>query len=114
MQPKLAEHEWLKALELAPWQPGLRAWEILSRTRFTASKVFTPKWHESPKGGVCELTQHSGFTHLLWARHHFRLFFKKILIYLIYFQIQKKEGETGREASVCSCLSHTPYWGPGL
>ena len=41
------------------------------------------------------------------------VFLKKILF--IYFQREGKGGrKRGRETSMCSCLSHAPYWGPGL
>ena len=37
-------------------------------------------------------------------------FFFKIL-----FVLDRGEGrEGGRETSMCDCLSHAPYWGPGL
>ena len=29
--------------------------------------------------------------------------------------LEKREGrERGRETFMCGCLSHAPYWGPGL
>ena len=38
-------------------------------------------------------------------------FFEKIFCLFLY----RGEGrEKGRETSVCGCLSHAPYWGPGL
>ena len=43
----------------------------------------------------------------------FLCFFFKILF--IYFQREEKGGrKRRRERSVCGCLSHAPYWGPGL
>ena len=39
-------------------------------------------------------------------------FFKRV--YLFIFRERGREGERGRETSVCGCLSRTPYWGPGL
>ena len=40
-------------------------------------------------------------------------FFLKILF--ICFQREgKRRRKRGRETSICGCLSHTPYWGPGL
>ena len=42
----------------------------------------------------------------------FLLLFK---ILFIYFQREGKGGrKRGRETSLCRCLSHAPYWGPGL
>ena len=38
--------------------------------------------------------------------------FFKLFIYL--FLETGREGERGRETSMCGCLLHTPYWGPGL
>ena len=38
-------------------------------------------------------------------------FFKEF----IYFFLERGEGiGTGREPSMCGCVSHAPYWGPGL
>ena len=28
--------------------------------------------------------------------------------------MEKGGRKRGRETSTCSCVSHTPYWGPGL
>ena len=39
-------------------------------------------------------------------------FFLKILFIFIFREGRK--GERGRETSVCGCLSHASYWGPGL
>ena len=33
-------------------------------------------------------------------------------IFFIYRQ-RRREGQRGRETSVCDCFSHAPYWGPG-
>ena len=41
-------------------------------------------------------------------------FFKKLLICLFIFREMKGGRKRGRETSVCGCLSHAPYWGPGL
>ena len=40
----------------------------------------------------------------------FFFFFYKILF---LFLQRGREGERGRETSVCGCLSNAPYWGPG-
>ena len=43
---------------------------------------------------------------------HLDFFFLNILF--IYFSREGKGGrKKGRETSVCGCLSHAPYWGPG-
>ena len=34
--------------------------------------------------------------------------------YLFIFRQRGGEGERGREISICGCLLHAPYWGPGL
>ena len=34
--------------------------------------------------------------------------------YLFIFRERGREGERGRERSMCGCLSHARYWGPGL
>ena len=56
-------------------------------------------------------------------RHFIIRFFKKLSGVLnnffkdfIYFlQIERKGGrKRGRETSMCGCLLHAPYWGPGL
>ena len=39
-------------------------------------------------------------------------FFKTLFIYFLREQGRKGERE-GRETSMCGCLSHAPYWGPG-
>ena len=45
-----------------------------------------------------------------WSNFFF--YFIKDFIYLF---LDRKEGrKTGRETSMCGCLSCTPYWGPGL
>ena len=38
--------------------------------------------------------------------------FLKDFIYL--FLETGREGERGKETSMCDCLSHTPQWEPGL
>ena len=34
-------------------------------------------------------------------------------LYLFISRQRGREGEKGREPSMCGCLSHIPYWGPG-
>ena len=41
----------------------------------------------------------------------FIFYFLKDFIYL--FLVSRREGERGRETSMCGCLSHTPSWGLG-
>ena len=36
-----------------------------------------------------------------------------ILFYLFIFREGKGRRKRGREMSMCGCLSHAPYWGPG-
>ena len=38
-------------------------------------------------------------------------FFKRL--YLFIFRQKGKEGERGKETSMCGCLSHAPSWGSG-
>ena len=45
-----------------------------------------------------------------WYQLGHLLFFLRF--YLFIFRERGKEGE--REISMCGCLSHAPYWGPGL
>ena len=33
--------------------------------------------------------------------------------YLFIFREGKRGRKSGRETSMCGCLSHAPYWGPG-
>ena len=42
--------------------------------------------------------------------------FLKYFIYLFLFIFREGKGgrKRGRETSMCGCLSHAPYWGPGL
>ena len=40
------------------------------------------------------------------------IFFKRF--YLFIFRERGKEGERGKERSMCGCLSCGPHWGPGL
>ena len=40
-------------------------------------------------------------------------FFFKKRFYLFIFRERGREGEKGRETSMCGCLSCTPHWGPG-
>ena len=47
----------------------------------------------------------------LYGENRWMLFFKKILF--IYFLERGREGERGRETSMCICLLPIPYWGPG-
>ena len=42
------------------------------------------------------------------------LLFLKKKIYLFVFRERVREGERGRETSMCGCLSRAPNWGPGL
>ena len=45
------------------------------------------------------------------VQHSFLGFF---FFNFIYSFLERGEGkEKGRETSMCGCLSHTPYWGPG-
>ena len=38
-----------------------------------------------------------------------------ICLFIYLFILDRGEGrEKGRETSMCGCLSHAPYWGPGL
>ena len=37
-----------------------------------------------------------------------------LFIYLFIYKDREREGERGRETSMCGCLSHASYWGPGL
>ena len=40
------------------------------------------------------------------------LFFLKIVF--VYFKTEREgRRKRGRETSLCGCLSHAPYWGPG-
>ena len=39
-------------------------------------------------------------------------FFKRFYLFLDRGEGREKEG--GRETSICGCLSHAPYWRPGL
>ena len=42
-------------------------------------------------------------------KHLYFIFFKDLFIYL-----DRKQGrKRGRETSMCGCLSHASYWGPG-
>ena len=42
-------------------------------------------------------------------------YFLNFLKDFIYLFLDRGEGrERGKETSMCGCLSHTPYWGPGL
>ena len=36
------------------------------------------------------------------------------IIIIIIIRERGREGERGRETSMCGCLSHGPHWGPGL
>ena len=40
-------------------------------------------------------------------------FLSDFIIYLFLEREEGREGERGRETSMCGCLSCTPYWGPG-
>ena len=43
--------------------------------------------------------------------------FDSIFIFIIFIYLfleRGRKGERGREISMCGCLLHTPYWGPGL
>ena len=63
-------------------------------------------FHHS-RASECEIVAHCG-CHL----HVF--FFRFILFYLFIFREPGKGGrKRGRETSMCACLSHAPYWGPG-
>ena len=42
----------------------------------------------------------------------FFFFFKRFYLFLDRGEGREKEG--GRETSICGCLSHAPYWRPGL
>ena len=44
--------------------------------------------------------------------HHFIIFFKILFIY--FYREGNRGRKTGRETSMCGCLSHAGYWGPGL
>ena len=44
------------------------------------------------------------YTRLFFIHCCFCFFFKILFIF--------REGEGGRETSMCGCLSHAPYWGP--
>ena len=58
------------------------------------------------------------FQCLLFLYSLFLLFFALIVssvtfLKKILFTEREREGERGRETSMCGCLSHTPHWGPG-
>ena len=76
-------------------------------TRFIASGAPSPNSWQKPY--ICHSFLPTFFSNLITAIAI--LFLKKILF--IYRQ-RGKEGERGRETSMCGCLSGTPYWGPGL
>ena len=42
----------------------------------------------------------------------FCIFFK--ILFILFFRKEKGERKTGRETSMCGCLSHALFWGPGL
>ena len=48
------------------------------------------------------------------------MFGDKVFIYFLedfiyfFFRARGREGERGRETSMCGCLSCAPYWGPNL
>ena len=44
----------------------------------------------------------------------FCFFLRNFVIYLIIFREGKGGRKRGRETSICGCLSHAPYWVPGL
>ena len=49
---------------------------------------------------------------------HILLFLKVTVFFFLRFLFIFREGKggrkRGRETSMCGCLSHAPYWGPGL
>ena len=51
-----------------------------------------------------------------WNLLAFPIPFKKYFLrfYLFIFRVRRKEGERGRQTSMCGCLLCAPYWGPNL
>ena len=66
------------------------------------------KHKEEPNGNL-ELK--TILRNLTWVQYFTESLFKK---YFIYLFLEREEGrKTGREISLCGCLSHAPYWRPG-
>lgn len=73
-RPGPAEHTRPKAQELVPSSQASGP-ENPEQAQMHCQRSFHPKMARKPQRCICEFTQHSGFTHLLWARHHFKVFF---------------------------------------
>ena len=61
-------------------------------------------------GPVCLTLLSTGLSE--WERGPRRAEPSPIKDYLFIFR--EREGERGRETSMCGFLSYTPHWGPGL
>ena len=62
--------------------------------------------------GICRNFFKSSGIYTSWSDIIFSFIFLKILF--IYFLERGRRRKRGGETSMCGCLSHAPYWGPGL
>ena len=85
------------------------------KTNWTLENNNMERWRLSIK--VVQLWNHDDSSRSCWCCVHFifqLLSFIFLKILFIYFQREGKgKRKRGRETSMCGCLSHTPYWGPG-
>ena len=91
------------------------------------SQTYMNRWglHAIMIGGCCSSTSlpflgSTGNLTFLFGNKHFsslanlsQFFFFFLRFYLFILREEKGRRKRGRETSMCGCLSHAPYWGPG-
>ena len=70
-------------------------------------------WHSQGKYYFIHLKSTFVFNILFNHHRNWFTFFWRFNLYIYIFRDRRKDGK-GKETSMYGCLSHAPYWGPGL